>query len=106
MGKGDFKYGHILIDKSSTEMAAIHLLVLTGDALGWLLCYFHFTQDWERFIRSAESGVVGKQAQHSVMLWLARLACIREQTVFETEVGHTHPTLQLNRQQAAPLNRR
>lgn len=87
VGKGDFKYGYFMIDKSATEMAAVNLLVLTGDARGWLLCYFHFLQDWERFIRSAESQVAGKAAQHSIMLWLARLAHIREPTVFETEVG-------------------
>lgn len=51
VGKGDFKYGRIMIDKSPTEMAAVDLLKRTGDAAGWLLCYFHMLQDWERFIR-------------------------------------------------------
>lgn len=89
LGVQAFTYGHIMIDKSLTEMAAVHLLVLSGDALGWLLCYFHMLQDWERFLSSAESGVVGREAQHNVMLALARLAHCREESAFKAQVGET-----------------
>ena len=89
LGVPAFTYGHIMIDKSKTEMAAVHLLELSGDALGWLLCYFHMLQDWERFLTSAESGVVGREAQHSVMLALARLAHCREESAFKAQVGKT-----------------
>lgn len=84
-----FTYGYIMIDKSKTEMAAVHLLELSGDALGWLLCYFHMLQDWERFLTSAESAVVGRDAQHIVMLALARLAHCREEAAFKAQVGKT-----------------
>lgn len=89
LGVEAFTFGHIMIDKSLTEMAAVHLLVLSGDALGWLLCYFHMLQDWERFLTSAESGVVGREAQHNVMLALARLAHCREESAFKAQVGKT-----------------
>ena len=85
-GDGTFKYGHIMIDKSATEIAAVQQLVLSRDALGWLLCYFHFLQDWERFIRSNESGVAEKHGQHALMLALARLAHVREEAVFQQKV--------------------
>ncbi len=83
----DFKYGYIMIDKSKTEMAAVLLLELSNDALGWLLCYFHKLQDWERFLSSSESGVVGKEAQHVVMLALARLTHCKEEAAFKQQVG-------------------
>lgn len=87
MGDGTFKYGDIMIDKSKTEIAAVNQLVSTGDARGWLLCYFHFLQEWERFLTSSESGVSGKEARHSVMVALDRLAHIKDKSVFEEEVG-------------------
>lgn len=83
----DFTYGFIMIDKAKAEMAAVRLLELTLDALGWLLCYFHYLQDWERFIRSAESGVSGKQEQHFLMLALAFLAHIQDEVLFQEKVG-------------------
>ena len=83
----DFTYGFIMIDKAKAEMAAVRLLELTLDALGWLLCYFHYLQDWERFIRSAESGVGGKQEQHFLMLALAFLAHIQDEVLFQEKVG-------------------
>ncbi|EFN56864.1 hypothetical protein CHLNCDRAFT_144489 [Chlorella variabilis] len=46
-GDGTFKYKSIMIDKSKTEIAAVDQLVSTGHAEGYLLCYFHFLQDWE-----------------------------------------------------------
>ena len=82
-----FKYGFIMIDKAKAEMAAVHQLELTGDALGWLLCYFHYLQDWERYLTSSESGVSGKLAQHSLMLALACLAHITNEGLFQEKVG-------------------
>jgi hypothetical protein len=78
-----------VIDKSLTEIAAVKELVGTGDAKDWLLCYFHLLQDWERFLRSAESGIPhGRKAErHTVMVSLAALAHVREKTVFESQVG-------------------
>lgn len=89
LGVEAFTYGHIMIDKSKTEMAAVHLLELSGDALGWLLCYFHMLQDWERFLTSVESGVVGREAQHNVMVALAGLTHCREESAFKAQVGKT-----------------
>lgn len=89
LGVEAFSYGYVMIDKSKTEMAAVDLLVLSGDALGWLLCYFHMLQDWERFLTSADSGVVGREAQHAVMVALAHLAHCREESAFKAQVGRT-----------------
>jgi hypothetical protein len=86
-GQPDFKYGYIMIDKSKQEMAAVRQLVLTGDATDYLLCYFHFLQEWERFARSSESGLSGKGPQHRVMVELARLAHIRDEALFREKVG-------------------
>ena len=82
-----FTYAFIMIDKAKAKMAAVRLLELTLDALGWLMCYFHYLQDWERFIRSAESGVSGKQEQHFLMLALAFLAHIQDEVLFQEKVG-------------------
>lgn len=83
----DFKFGYIVIDKSKAEIAAVKLLQLSGDALGWLLCYFHFLQDWERFLTSSKSGVGDRDAQHKIMLELARLAHCKEESAFKAQVG-------------------
>lgn len=83
----DFKYGYIVIDKCKAEIAAVKLLQLSGDAVGWLLCYFHFLQDWERFLTSSQSGVAERADQHSVMLELARLAHCREESAFKAQVS-------------------
>ena len=82
-----FKYGFIMVDKARNEIAAIKQLVSTGDAMGWLLCYFHFLQEWERFLRSAESGVVGKEAQHRVLRSLAHLVHVKSERMFKEKVG-------------------
>ena len=90
VGDGSFKYGFVVIDKSKTEMAAVRLLQNSGDALGWLLCYFHMLQDWERFLSSAESGVSEKKARHAIMMKLAALAHVRDKTVFQGNVSSWH----------------
>ena len=86
-GQPDFKYGYIMIDKSKQEMAAVRQLVLTGDATDYLLCYFHFLQEWERLVRSNECGVSGKPMQHRVLKELADLAHTRDRALFEQKVG-------------------
>ncbi|KAL4451780.1 hypothetical protein ABPG75_007442 [Micractinium tetrahymenae] len=84
-GKGDFKYGYIMIDKSSTEIAAVRQLVLTGDAKGHLLCYFHYLQDWERFVTSKVSGV-SKEEKNGVMVAMADLQKCGSETVFKEQL--------------------
>jgi hypothetical protein len=75
-----------MIDKSWTEIAAVHQLELTHDAKGHQLCYFHFLQDWERFLRSHDSGVTDKEEQHKIVIATAHLAHQRDAVVFEKEV--------------------
>ncbi|KAL4436574.1 hypothetical protein ABPG75_003713 [Micractinium tetrahymenae] len=84
-GKGDFKYGYIMIDKSSTEIAAVRQLVLTGDAKGHLLCYFHYLQDWERFVTSKVSGV-SKEEKNGIMVAMADLQKCGSETVFKEQL--------------------
>jgi hypothetical protein len=52
----------------------------------FLLCYFHFLQEWERFLRSSESGVSGPEERHAIMLRLAQLKRQRDSIIFEKEV--------------------
>lgn len=86
-GAADFKYGWFMIDKSLTEIAAVRLLRLTGDAKGHLLCYFHFLQEWERFLVSKESGVGSPEEKNGVMVALAELADCGSEAVFKAQVG-------------------
>lgn len=86
-GSPDFTYGWIMIDKSKTEIAAVRLLTLAGNAKGHLLCYFHFLQDWERFLVSKESGVSSKEDKNSIMVALAELAGCGSEAVFKAKVG-------------------
>ena len=74
-GKPEFKYGYVMIDKSRQEMAAVHQLVVTLDSKGYLLCYFHFLQEWERFLRSKESGVAGVCSTAGWWSWRAWSTC-------------------------------
>jgi hypothetical protein len=71
-----------MIDKSKAEMAAVRESGST-----FLLCYFHFLQDWERFLRSSESGVSSPEARHAVMLRLAQLKRLPDKAIFEKEVS-------------------
>ena len=86
-GGGDFKYGYIMVDKSATEIAAIKQLVSTGDAKDWQLCYFHFLQGWERFLRTRGSGAAGAAARHQVIVALAALVHTTSEALFQSEVG-------------------
>jgi len=88
-GDGTFKYKFVMIDKSKTEIAAVNVLAAEGLACSWLLCYFHFLQEWERFLVSKESGVEERADRHMVLVMLARLAHIKERAVFEAEVSNT-----------------
>ncbi|EFN58954.1 hypothetical protein CHLNCDRAFT_50501 [Chlorella variabilis] len=85
-GDGTFKYKSIMIDKSKTEIAAVDQLVSTWHAEGYLLGYFHFLQDWERFLSSGDAGVP-KAERHRIMLALARLAHMQDQAPFKQELA-------------------
>ena len=67
-------------------MAAVRQLELAGLAEDYLLCYFHMLQDWERFVRSAQSGVTGKQPQHELLVHLSSLAHNDDKEVFKKAV--------------------
>lgn len=85
-GQPEFRYGWVMIDNSKTEKAAVRLLVLTGDAKGFLLCYFHFLQGWERFLISKEAGV-DKVEKNEIMVALADLMHCRNEELFKKKVG-------------------
>lgn len=76
----------MIIDNSSTEKAAVRQLELTQDARGFLLCYFHFLQDWERFIISKESAV-SKLEKNGIMVELRELMHCRSEELFKKKVG-------------------
>ena len=48
-----------MIDKSKAEMAAI-----TEIGANYLLCTFHVLQEWDRYLKSADSGVHGRSNQY------------------------------------------
>jgi hypothetical protein len=70
-----FKYA--MIDKSPMEMSVL-------DKLGimYLLCLFHKLQEWERFLRSAESGAKS-QDRLQMLHELKELATTTDKAVFE-----------------------
>ena len=82
-----FKYHTVMIDKAKQEIAAVNVLASKGLARRWLLCYFHFLQEWERFIVSKESSVNGRPSQQLVVSMLADLAQLKDRAVFEVEVS-------------------
>ena len=71
-----------MIDKSKAEMAAISSI----PGAKFLLCYFHLLQDWERFLRSAESGVKSAEQRHAIILQLAQLKQQRDPAMFDFQV--------------------
>lgn len=85
-GQPEFQYGWVMIDNSKTEKAAVRQLELTRVARGFLLCYFHFLQDWERFLISKESGV-GKLEKNNIMVQLRELMHCRNEELFKKKVG-------------------
>lgn len=80
-----------MIDKSRVEMAALR----EAGVKDYLLCLFHMLQDWERYLRSSESGVgsSAKDLRTSIMGSLRELARHRDKDRFlqaETEfLGRT-----------------
>ncbi len=80
-GDGSFNYHYIMIDKSKAEMAAIR-----GIGAKFLLCFFHLGQDWERFLRSSESGVRNAEERHAIMLRIAHLKRQQNEALFQHEV--------------------
>jgi len=62
---GNFAFKHIMIDKSTTEISAIG--GLDGE-VKYLLCFFHMLQEWERFLRSSDSGGVKSDEDRAAIL--------------------------------------
>ena len=70
-----------MIDKSTAEIAAIKAL-----GARYLLCKFHFLQEADRWMKTAESGVAGKTAsdlRSAVVHRLIRLQFLRDKASFE-----------------------
>jgi hypothetical protein len=82
-GDGTYAFKYVMIDKSKAEMSAV------ASTLGskYLLCYFHLLQDWERFLRSSDSGVRTAEDRHSIMISLAHLQHMGNEAIFNQEVG-------------------
>ena len=84
-GGSEFKYGQIMTDKCKTEIATIRLMELSGDAQGCILCFFHFLQDWERFLISRVSGVAHGE-KNGIMVELRQLAHCANEALFKQQV--------------------
>lgn len=72
-----------MIDKSSIEIAAIGEI-----KANYLLCRFHMMQEWERFLRSSDSGVHGKandQLRGQVLAFLSELQQTKDAATFEAK---------------------
>jgi hypothetical protein len=69
---------HVMIDKSPTEMRA-----LMDCGLIFFLCYFHVLQAWERFVRSADSGVTDKRMRGSILRDVIAVANAKDASVFK-----------------------
>jgi hypothetical protein len=72
-----------MIDKSGIEISAI-------EAIGskYLLCKFHMLQEWERFLKSAESGVSGpknKDTRKRILWRLSGIQKLETETTFKAE---------------------
>ena len=70
-----------MIDKSATEICAIGTLLRRC----WLLCLLHMLQDWERFLRSSDSGVRQAADRLRVQRALRQLARIRDERQFAAD---------------------
>jgi hypothetical protein len=69
-----------MIDKSKTEIAA-----LTAVGITHLLCLFHMLQDWERYLRSSESGVKDVEQRLAILTLLKELALSQDQAWFDNK---------------------
>lgn len=72
---------NVLIDKSKVEIAALNSM-----GIKYLLCLFHVLQDWERFLRSAESGVKGDDNRAAVLARLKKMALVEDAALFAAEM--------------------
>jgi hypothetical protein len=72
-----FKYA--MIDKSPMEMSVLEEL-----GIFYCLCLFHVLQEWERFLRSGESGAKA-QVRQGMLQDLRDLASTANQAVFESK---------------------
>jgi MULE transposase domain len=72
-----------MIDKSTIEISAIENI-----GAKYLLCKFHMLQEWERFLKSAESGVSGpiNMEPRKRILWqLSFLQKVETETTFRSQ---------------------
>jgi hypothetical protein len=69
-----------MIDKSKTEIAALTALGITH-----VLCLFHMLQDWERYLRSAESGVKDPEERLAILSRLKQLALSQDVAWFNNK---------------------
>ena len=58
-----FDFSKFMIDKCMTEIMSV-----LEEGYDYQLCFFHFCQDWERFLKSAQSGVRDKHERHRILL--------------------------------------
>lgn len=68
---------NVMIDKSTTEIAA-----LTRQQCFWMLCLFHMLQEWERWLKSADSGVRSDD-RVAILADLKALAQERDKEIFK-----------------------
>lgn len=71
---------YCMIDKSKTEIAALSALGITH-----LLCLFHMLQDWERYLRSAESGIKDVDERLAILTQLKDLAKAKDEAWFKNK---------------------
>jgi hypothetical protein len=77
------KMKHVMIDKSPTEMRA-----LRDCDIIFFLCFFHVLQAWERFVRSADSGVTSKATRKHILKDIIALVQAKDAQVFAlTQTG-------------------
>jgi hypothetical protein len=83
---------NFMIDKSQTEISAIKAI-----GAKYLLCKFHMLQDWERFLKSTQSGMHGRTNQRwrQTTLWeLSALQLLTDRGVFEANSAAFEDSLQ------------
>lgn len=64
----------------------MEISALTTLGLDYFLCLFHVLQDWECFVRCAESGVKVEEERMAVMQWMKKLARTEDKGLFDAAV--------------------
>ena len=86
VGDGDFSFKYIMIDKSKAERSAI-----VSIGAKFLSCFFHLLQDWERFLKSSDSGVRSAEDRHDIIVNVAHLKQQHDSAIYDREVGPCSP---------------